>query len=123
LRKDALCKGETSCDHLKPCSCDECGFRWEAPGQPDSCPSCGAGARGDASWKKIQIERCYACPLSALEDEMEGPRGALINRVFRIQNLMDAKLQFAAKDLTAEEAHVLGIISLERPAGGLTDGT
>jgi hypothetical protein len=120
LRKDALCKGETSCDRLKACWCEECGFHWEAKDQPDSCPSCGAGARGDESWQKIQIERCYECPLSALEDEMEGGRGQLINRVFRIQNLMDAKLQFGLKDLTAEEAHVLGIISLERPRG-LTD--
>jgi hypothetical protein len=53
---------------------------------------------------------------------MEGPRGQLINRVFRIQNLMDAKLQFTLKDLTAEEAYVLGIISLERPRG-LTEAT
>jgi hypothetical protein len=53
---------------------------------------------------------------------MEGGRGQLINRVFRIQNLMDAKVQFGPGDLTAEEAHALGIISLERPRG-LTDAT
>lgn len=45
---------------------------------------------------------------------MEGPRGQLINRVFRIQNLMDAKLQFGPGDLTAEEAHVLAILATER---------
>ena len=121
LRKDALCKGEANCDRLKPCRCEECGSHWETQGQPDSCPSCGAGARGDESWKRIEVERCYECPLSALEDEMEGGHGQLIDRVFRIQNLMDAKVQFGAGDLTAEEAHVLGIISLERPRG-LTDG-
>ncbi len=121
LRKEALCAGETSCDRLKPCWCEECEFHWDAKGQPDSCPSCGAGTtRNDESWQRLQIERCYGCPLSALEDEMEGARGELINRVFRIQNLMDAKLQFGLKDLTAEEAHVLEIISLERPRG-LTD--
>ena len=52
---------------------------------------------------------------------MEGPRGHLINRAFRIQNLMDAKVQIGLKDLTAEEASVLAIIAAERPRG-LTDG-
>jgi hypothetical protein len=52
---------------------------------------------------------------------MEGARGQLIHRVFRIQNLMDAKVQFRLSDLTSEEARVLGLISLERPRG-LPDG-
>jgi hypothetical protein len=52
---------------------------------------------------------------------MEGSHGQLINRVFRIQNLMDAKVQFGLKDLTAEEARVLGFIAVERPRG-LSDG-
>jgi hypothetical protein len=52
---------------------------------------------------------------------MDGPRGQLINRVFRIQNLMDAKVQFRLSDLTAEEARVLEIVAQERPPRGLTD--
>lgn len=121
LHKDALCKGERDCDRWRPCWCEACGNHWDARGQPDTCPSCNAGGRGDESWKSIQIERCYECPLTALEEAMESGRGQVINRAFRIQNLLDAKVTVGLADLSMEEAHVLEVIALERPRG-LTDG-
>jgi hypothetical protein len=106
---------------MRPCWCEECGCHWDAAGQPDCCPNCNAGGRGDESWKAIQIERCYECPLTALEEAMEGRHGHLINRAFRLQNLLDAKVQVGLANLTVEEAHALELISMERPRG-LTDG-
>lgn len=52
---------------------------------------------------------------------MESGRGQVINRAFRIQNLLDAKVTVGLADLSMEEAHVLEVIALERPRG-LTDG-
>lgn len=106
---------------MRPCWCEECGHHWEIAGQPDDCPRCHAGGRGDASWKKIQIDRCYECPLTAMEEAMEGPRGHLITRAFRLQNLMDAKVHIGLAQISVEEAHVLELISMERPRG-LMDG-
>jgi hypothetical protein len=84
------------------------------------CPGCNAGGRRDESWKAIQVERCYECPVTALEEAMESGRGQVINRAFRIQNLMDAKVQVGLANITMEEAHVLELIAIERPSQGLT---
>jgi hypothetical protein len=47
---------------------------------------------------------------------MESSRGVLISRVFRIRNLMDAKVHYGPSDLSVEEARVLELIELERPS-------
>lgn len=117
LHREALCKGEQDCGRVRPCWCDECGFRWDAIGEPPRCPRCNAGGRNDASWKHLQVDRCYECPLTALEEAMEGPRGQLIRRAMRLQNLMDAKVQISLRDFTVEEARVLELIATERPKG------
>ncbi len=56
------------------------------------------------------MDRCYECPLTALEEAMDSGRGQVINRAFRMQNLMDAKIQVGLADITMEEAHVLELI-------------
>lgn len=95
---------------MRPCSCAACGHAWAALADPDGdgCPKCGR-------WKGVEIGRCYECPLTSLEEEMDSTRGALITRVFRKCNLMAAKVAYGPGDFTVEEARVLELIELERP--------
>jgi hypothetical protein len=60
--------------------------------------------------------------LTALEEEMQSPRGALINRVFRKKNLMSSGVHYGPSDFTCEEAQVLELIAIERPSVEIPDG-
>lgn len=114
-----MCDEKGDCGRLRPCACVDqthngepvrgCGHRWEtdAP-EVDQCPRCG-------EWRTVKIERCYECPLSALEESMDTARGALINRAFRKLNLMKAGIHFTLDDVTVEEARVIEMIEQERP--------
>lgn len=75
------------------------------------------------AWKEVEVGRCYECPLTAMDEEMDTTRGALIGRVFRKKNLMDAKVSYGPDDFSVEEARVLELIELERPPQLPANGT
>lgn len=68
----------------------------------------------------MEIDRCYECPLTALDEEMCSSRGSLIGRAFHKLNLMKAGVRYGPNDLTAEEAYVIEMIELEKPVSGLS---
>jgi hypothetical protein len=91
-----------------------CKFEWETESEsPDGCPRCG-------EWRTVEIGRCYECPLTALDEEMDSSRGRLIGRAFHKLNLMKAGVRYGPDDLTAEEAYVIEMIELEKPVAGLS---
>lgn len=94
---------------MRPCYCGRCGWQWDAEGEsPDGCPQCG-------DWKAVEIDRCYECPLTALDQEMGGETGRLVDRAFRIRNMIDAGVRYSPADLSAQEAAVIRILYLETP--------